>query len=243
MTYRVVFSKRFQSDGNESVIDPTSELDVYLADGIVADKQFVERFEPEAKHSQEVLDEDDAFLGSSAAEVWEYEILDERASEFEDAIRNAQTVMEFEVVDETLTDEGDLSSTPLGTGDTKVPLGVPGGGTLDDGPGGQMTTDRSAGGSYPDRPYLALDEADGIGNQTGGLDDLTIVSADDPNLGLTDYADKGPDDWAANVGPDRVPDRNVAVDAIDDDRSTLAPDDGRHRHIATRDEEPIHQDK
>src|SRR3954469_24175225 len=119
MTYRVVFSKRFQSDGNESVIDPTSELDIYLADGVVADKQFVERFEPEAKHSQEVLDEDDAFLGSSAAEVWEYEVLDERAGDFEDAIRNAQTVMEFEVVDETVTDEGDLSSTPLGTGDTK----------------------------------------------------------------------------------------------------------------------------
>jgi hypothetical protein len=243
MTYHVVFSKRFNSDGNESEIDPTSELDVYLADGIVADKQFVERFEPEAKHSQGVLDEDDAFLGMSAAEVWEYEVLDERAGEFEDAIRNSQTVMEFEVVDETITDDGDLSSTPLGTGDTKVPLGVPGGGTINDGPGGQMTTDRSAGGEYPDRPYLALDQVDGIASETGSIEDLTIVSADDPSLGLTDYGDKGPDDWAANVGPDRVPDRNVAVDALDDDRSTLAPDDGRHRHIATRDNEPIHSDK
>lgn len=241
MTYRVVFSKRFQSDGNESVIDPTAELDIYLADGVVADKQFVERFEPEAKHNQEVLDEDDAFLGSSAAEVWEYEVLDERAGEFEDAIRNAQTVMEFEVVDETVTDEGDLSSTPLGTGDTKVPLGVPGGGTLDDGPGGQMTTDRSAGGMTPSRPYLAMDEADGIASDTGGLDDLTIVRADDPSLGLTNYGDKGPDDWAADVGPDREPDRNVAVNAMDDDRSTLAPDDDRHRHIVKEDE-PIHQD-
>jgi len=241
MTYRVVFSKRFQSDGNESNIDPTSELDIYLADGIVADKQFVERFEPEAKHSQEVLDEDDAFLGASAAEVWEYEVVDDRETEFLAAVENAQTVMEYEVVDETITDESDVSeSVALGTGDSKVPLGVPGGGTLDDGPGGQRTTDRSAGGMTPSRPYLAMDEADGIGSETGSLDDLTIVREDDPSLGLTNYGGKGPDDWAADVGPGRDPDRNVAVEDMDDDRSTLAPDDGRHRRIV-REEEPIHQ--
>src|SRR3954452_2443755 len=122
MTYRVVFSKRFNSDGNESEIDPTSELDVYLADGVVADKQFVERFEPDAKHSQGALDEDDAFLGMSAAEVWEYEVVDERASEFEDAIRNSQTVMEFIITDETTTDDADLSaSVPLADGDSYAP--------------------------------------------------------------------------------------------------------------------------
>ncbi|MDZ4800429.1 MAG: hypothetical protein SGI92_19905 [Bryobacteraceae bacterium] len=171
MTYRVAFAKRFQTDGSESAIDPTAELDVYLADGIVADKRFVERFEPEAKHSQETLDEDDAFLGSAAAEVWEYEVLDARAPEFEDAIRNAQTVMEFEVIDETVTDTTDLSSgTPLADG-------------------GLVTA------------------------SVGGLDDLTIVREDDPNLGLTNYGKRGPEDWAADSGPDR-----------EADRSTLAPD-------------------
>jgi len=134
--------------------------------------------------------------------------------------------MEFEIVDETVTDEGDLSSgTPLGDGDSRVPLGVPGGGTLDDGPGGVVT----ARGDLDSSP-------------AGGLDELTIVRADDPNLGLTNYGDKGPDDWAADVGPGREPDRNLTVDAMDDDRSTLAPDDGRHRHIV-REDEPIHQDK
>ena len=100
MTYRVTFAKRFQTDGEASALDPTRELDVYLADGVVLEKAFVERFEPEAKHSQEVLDEDDAFLGMAAAEVWEYEVEDGRNGEFADAIRNSGTVMEFETIDD-----------------------------------------------------------------------------------------------------------------------------------------------
>ena len=70
MTYRVAFTKRFQSDGQESAIDPTGDLDMLLPDGVVVDKVFVERFEPEAKHSQEVLDEDDAFLGLASAAIF-----------------------------------------------------------------------------------------------------------------------------------------------------------------------------
>jgi hypothetical protein len=100
MTYRVTFAKRYQSDGEPSTLDPSAALDTWLADGVVLDKAFVERFDPEAKHSQEVLDEDDAFLGMAAAEVWEYQVEDGRESEFEDAIRNAQTVMEFETIDD-----------------------------------------------------------------------------------------------------------------------------------------------
>lgn len=219
MTYRVAFAKRFQSNGTESTIDPTVELDVYLADGIVADKQFVERFEPEAKHSQEVLDEDDAFLGSASAEVWEYEVLDDRASEFEDAIRNAHTVLEFEIIDDTVTDTTDLTSgTPLGDGDSSTPLGVPGGGTLDDGPAGMRTA-----------------RGDQDSSPGGGLDDLTIVRADDPNLGLTNYGKRGPQDWAADAGPGREPGRGTITADPDDDRSTLSPDDGRHRRIVNED--------
>ena len=100
MTYRVTFAKRFQSDGQPSDLDPSAELDTYLADGVVEDKVFVQRFDPESKHSQEVMDEDDAFLGMAAAEVWEYQVEDGKEQEFEDAIRNSQTVMEFEVIDD-----------------------------------------------------------------------------------------------------------------------------------------------
>lgn len=100
MTYRVTFAKRFQSDGEPSALDPSTELDVYLAEGIVLDKVYVRSIEPEAKHSQEVLDEDDAFLGMAAAESWEYQIEEGREKEFEDAIGNSQTVMEFEVIDD-----------------------------------------------------------------------------------------------------------------------------------------------
>lgn len=100
MTYRVTFAKRFQADGNESHLDPTAELDVNLAEGIVLDKVFVQRLEPEARHNQEVLDEDDAFLGMAAAEVWEYQVEDGRDQEFLDAISNSQTVMEYQTIDD-----------------------------------------------------------------------------------------------------------------------------------------------
>jgi hypothetical protein len=100
MVYRVTFAKRFQSDGEPSTLDPTAELEVYLPDGVVLDKSMVSQFEPESKHSQEILDEDDAFLGMAAPEVWEYEVADGRESEFQDAIRNSQVVLEFQTIDD-----------------------------------------------------------------------------------------------------------------------------------------------
>lgn len=223
MTYRVAFAKRFQSDGTESALDPSSELDVYIADGVVAFKEMVERFEPQAQHSQEVLDEDDAFLGSASAEVWEYDVVDERAQEFEDAMRNSQTVMEFEVIDETPTTADEVTGVALGDSSSRAPdrfiegeevtrggSGVRG---VDDGPGGQPTVDASAGGMGPGRPYLSLDEAEAdINSGSGGIDDLNIVSAKDPRLGLTDYGDIPADDWAANTGPTRTPEEAQATD-------------------------------
>lgn len=60
------------ADGRKRVPDGSdAELDVNLPDGAVAEKVFVERLEPAAQHSQEVLDEDDAFLGAVTAEAWD----------------------------------------------------------------------------------------------------------------------------------------------------------------------------
>jgi hypothetical protein len=98
MRYRVAFARRYKSDGESSDIDPTNFLD--LADGIVQDKVLVEQVEPEAKHSQEVLDEDDAFLGIAAAEVWEFEVTEGREDEFITALTNSGTVMEYEPMDD-----------------------------------------------------------------------------------------------------------------------------------------------
>jgi hypothetical protein len=225
MTYRVAFAKRFQSDGNESAIDPSSELDVDLPDGVVASKEMVERFEPQAQHSQEVLDEDDAFLGLASAEVWEYVVVDERTQEFEDAMRNSQTVMEFEVIDETPITADEATGVALGDSSSRAPdrfvageevtrggSGVRG---VDDGPGGQVTTDASAGGMGPGRPYLSVDEAEAdVNSGTGGIDDLNIVSAKDPRLGLTDYGGVPADDWAANTGPTRTPEEGLADSSL-----------------------------
>ncbi|MBV9083112.1 MAG: hypothetical protein JOZ62_10575 [Acidobacteriaceae bacterium] len=220
MRYRVVFAKRFQSDGNESAVNPTADLDVDLPDDVVADKVFVGRFDPDAKHSQEVLDEDDAWLGVAAPEIWEYDVVDGREQDFIDAMRNSETVMEFSVIDETATDAGDLSSTNLADSSAKAPdeldlnrtarQGGSGVRSVDDGPGGQPTGDATADGMGPSRPYLANDEAEGVANEgSGGIDDLSVTSADDPTLGLTDYGNRGPDDWAADTGPTANPGTGV----------------------------------
>lgn len=103
MRYRVAFAKRMQSDGSDSTNAPSAGLDLELPDGVVAEKVFVEQLENEAQHSQEVLDEDDDFLGSATPEVWEYEVVDERCGDFEDAVRNSELVLEYDVVDSTLT--------------------------------------------------------------------------------------------------------------------------------------------
>src|SRR3954447_20107207 len=220
MRYRVVFAKRFQSDGKESALDPTAEMDVYIPDGVVADKVFVERFEPGSQHNQEVLDEDDAWLGLASPEVWEYDVLDDREQDFIDAMQNSGTVMEFAVIDETSIDGADAGPVPLGDSSTKSPDtlnfddGITRGGSgvrgVDDGPAGQPTGDPSAMGMGPSRNYIGNDEAEGIANEgSGGIDDLTIVSADDPSLGLTDYGSQGPDDWAADTGPTHNPGRGI----------------------------------
>jgi hypothetical protein len=183
MTYRVVFAKRFRPDGTESDLDPTAALDVNIPDGVVVDKAFVERFEPEAKHSQEVLDEDDAFLGMASAEVWDYEVVNERSQDFVDAVRNSETVMELEELHSGVTEASDITSNPVGEG---------------------AATTRGTEG-------------------TGGIDDLTVVRADDPSLGLTNRGKKGPDDWAADTGETRVPDRGIATEGQTDRGSTLSP--------------------
>jgi hypothetical protein len=108
MRYRVAFTKR-----QDSTMRPSAELDLNLSDGVVAEKVLVEEMESDAQHSQEELDEDDAFLGSAAAEVWEYEVVDARSREFEDALQNSDLVFESEIVDDTVTEAADAAGTRL----------------------------------------------------------------------------------------------------------------------------------
>jgi hypothetical protein len=111
MRYRVAFTKR-----EESTMRPSAELDLNLSDGVVAEKVLVEELDSEAEHGEEGLDEDDSFLGSAAAEVWEYEVVDARAQEFEDALKNSDLIFESEVVDDTVTEASDAAATRLGQG-------------------------------------------------------------------------------------------------------------------------------
>lgn len=108
MRYRVAFTKR-----EESTMRPSAELDLNLSDGVVAEKVLVEELDSEAQHGEEGLDEDDSFLGSAAAEVWEYDVVDERAREFDDALKNADLILEYEVIDDAVTDPADAAGNRL----------------------------------------------------------------------------------------------------------------------------------
>jgi hypothetical protein len=97
MKYRVVFRGRSNWEGDKTE-DPPSFLDAQLDDETVVAATFVERTGPDAKHSSDVMEEDDDFL-SLAAEVWEYDIAEGKDDEFKNALLDSEMVMEFEPID------------------------------------------------------------------------------------------------------------------------------------------------
>ena len=117
-----------------------------------------------AQHSQEVLDEDDAFLGRAGTEVWEYEIVNDRASEFEDALKNSQTVMEFEVIDAEMTEQDEAGN---------------------DVPHSDMESNSQDQLDYDRNTRSGSRGSVSAGDSGSGIDDLSVLSADDPRLGLT----------------------------------------------------------
>ncbi len=94
MKYKVVFRERSDRAG-EKADDPPSFLDSQLDDETVVDAVFVGRNRPDALHSSDLLEEDDAFL-SIGTEVWEYDIADGKDEDFKNACLNSGMVMEFE---------------------------------------------------------------------------------------------------------------------------------------------------
>lgn len=110
MRYRVAFTKR-----EDSTMRPSAELDSNLSDGVVAEKVLVEELESDAEHLEDGLDEDDSFLGVAAAEIWEYDVVDARKQEFEDALKNSDLIFESEVIDDSVTEAADAAGTKLST--------------------------------------------------------------------------------------------------------------------------------
>jgi hypothetical protein len=98
MKYRVTFVERNDGAGNRTE-NPPEFVDPELMDGVVLDAVFVERFEPDAMHVQEVMDEDDSFL-SVGTEIWEYDVADGRDREFLDALKNSKMVLEWEELED-----------------------------------------------------------------------------------------------------------------------------------------------
>ena len=104
MKYRVVFMERTDVQGRKTE-NPPDFVELDLSDGIVLDRVIVERSNPTAVHSEEVMGEDDDFL-SVGTEVWEYDVAEGREEEFVNALRNSQMVIEFEEVDDEMVRRG-----------------------------------------------------------------------------------------------------------------------------------------
>ena len=106
MKYRVIFRERSDESG-EKADDPVSFLEPELDDETVLDAVFVGRTRPDALHSSDKLEEDDAFL-SLGAEIWEYDVAEGKEQDFQDALRNSGMVMEVEPL-EASDEAGELS--------------------------------------------------------------------------------------------------------------------------------------
>lgn len=98
MTYRVTFMERTGATGQPSEFPP-GYVAIETGDGVVLDRTFVDRTEPEALHGEEALDEDDSFL-SVGSETWDYEIAHGRQDEFLDALKNSQMAIECVPLDD-----------------------------------------------------------------------------------------------------------------------------------------------
>ena len=99
MRYRVIFRERSNERGQPAE-DPTRFLEPELDDSTVLDATFVGRLEPDALHSSDRAEEDDAFL-SLASEIWEYDVAEGREEDFRNALLNSGMVMEIEPLEES----------------------------------------------------------------------------------------------------------------------------------------------
>jgi len=97
-TFRVTFMERTGGSG-EPAENPTEYVAIDLPEGVVQEKQFVERTQPAAMHSEDSLEEDDDFL-SVGSETWDYSVADSREKDFIAALENSQMVMEYVRLDE-----------------------------------------------------------------------------------------------------------------------------------------------
>ena len=85
---------------------------------------------------------------------------------------------------------------------------------IDDGPAGMA----------PPSDYVSEYDSETMieeGNEQ--MEGLSIVSADDPSLGLTNIGEKGPDDWAADTEQSHNPPGRLTTDHMTDRSSTLTP--------------------
>jgi len=90
------------------------------------------------------------------------------------------------------------------TGETEDNEARPNEGTGPDGSGVRSGDDGPAGMPTGD-PSSEAEVLGSAGYSGEGIEDLTVMDADDPSLGLTDIGDIPPDDWAADTGPSRNP--------------------------------------
>lgn len=100
------------------------------------------------------------------------------------------------------------------TGDLEARPRIKHGTEVDDGPAG-ISTDEYR--SEYDAEAMVEEGEDAI-------EGLSIVSEQDSSLGLTNFGDKEPEDWAADTGEAHNPPSRLTTDFMTDRSSTLTPE-------------------
>ena len=73
MRYRVTFMERTDAAGQPTE-SPPEYVEIDLAEGVVIDRNFVERTMPAAMHSGDSIEEEDDRYLSVASETWDYDV-------------------------------------------------------------------------------------------------------------------------------------------------------------------------
>lgn len=96
MIYHVTFRQRFNQQGI-ALASPNPLLN--LPDGVVERAELLQDTEPDSVHVEEDMEEDDDLL-PFGNEIWEYQVCDDRADEFVNALKESGIVLDYETIEQ-----------------------------------------------------------------------------------------------------------------------------------------------
>lgn len=99
MRILVTFAERTGRSGQPSE-DPQAAFERKLPDGIVLEREFVQRLPPRSMHGQESIDEDEGAF-TMGSESWDFTVAEDQRGAFLKAVQDSEQALEYVTVDES----------------------------------------------------------------------------------------------------------------------------------------------